>query len=151
MLHVVSRATKVWGHRVLSMFDVCKVFVEAVARILATIVVPCRRCQPTALQDMALAHVAMNCNECHEVDGEAVPGAVFRCKDCNALKSRIHRLFKKPGMEKIEEVFKAMTKDEQESSSATSMHSCGDGLAAVMKTLVIDDDDNKFGAVQRVF
>ena len=118
------------------MFDVCKVFVEAVARIPATIVVPCRRCQPTALQDMALAHVAMNCNECHEVDGEAVPGAAFRCKDCNALKSRIHRLFKTPGMDKTEEVFKAMTKDEREKFFRDQHALMGDGLAAVMETLV---------------
>ena len=118
------------------MFDVCKVFVEAVARIPATIVVPCRRCQPTALRDMALARVAMKCNECHEVDGEAVPGAVFRCKDCNALKSRIHRLFKKPGMDKTEEVFKAMTKDEREKFFRDQHALMGDGLAAVMETLV---------------
>ena len=116
----------------LSLFDVCKVFVEVVARIPATIVVPCRRCQPTALRDMSL----VKCNECHEVDGEAVPGAVFRCKDCNALKSRVHRLFQKPGMNKTEEVFKAMTKDEREKFFRDQHALMGDGLAAVMETLV---------------
>ena len=75
----------------------------------------------------------MKCNECHEVDGEAVSGRVFRCKDCNALRSRIHRLFQKPSMNKTEQAFKAMTKDERESDEHALM---GDGLAAVMETLV---------------
>ena len=118
------------------MFDVCKVFVEAVARIPATVVVPCRRCQPTALRDMAVERVAVKCNECHEVDGEAVSGLVFRCKDCNALKSRLFRLFQKPGMDKTEEVFKAMTKDEREKFFRDQHALMGDGLAAVMETLV---------------
>ena len=72
---------------------------------------------------MAAALVAMKCNECHEVDGEAVSGCVFRCKNCNALKSRLQRLFQKPGMNKAEVAFKAMTKDERDIFFATSMHS----------------------------
>ena len=85
---------------------------------------------------MALACVVVRCNECHEVDMAPVSGNVFRCKDCNALRSRIRRLFQKPVMDKTEEAFKAMTKDEREKFFRDQHALMGDGLAAVMETLV---------------
>ena len=117
----------------LSKFDVCNVLFEAFARIPAIIVVPCR--QPTALRAMA-ASVAIKCNECHEVDGEAPSGGVFRCKDCNALKSRLQRLFQKPGMSKSEVAFKALSKDEREKFFRDEHAAMGDALAAAMETVV---------------
>ena len=93
---------------------------------------------PAKLQrsPVSTARVAMKCNECYEVDGEAVLGAVFRCTDCNELMSRLQRMFKKPGLSRTEVAFNAMSKDERAEFFREEHASMGRGLAAIVEALV---------------
>jgi len=83
-----------------------------------------------------MAAAIAKCVECNEVEG--VPqgaGRAFRCKDCNALKSRIRRLLEKPGMSNQALAYQAMTKEERVAFYRDEHALMGDSLAAKFETL----------------
>ena len=83
-----------------------------------------------------MAAAIAKCIECNEVEGVAQgAGRVFRCNDCNALKSRIRRLLQKPGMSNQALAYQAMTKEERVAFYRDEHALMGDSLAAKFETL----------------
>lgn len=75
--------------------------------------------------------VEKTCVECGEAKGKVTKGT-FRCSDCNSLKSRLHRLLSKDGMESQSQLFKALPKDERMEFFKNSANMMGKDLASAV-------------------